>query len=195
MKRWILWLALVGPLLLAAASSVDAEPKFKAGMFSPAREAPEFSLRGSDGSEITLHQFRGQVVLLAFGFTNCPLVCPTTLATLAQARQELGAVAERLKVIFVTVDPERDDLESMRNYLASFDHTFIGGTGTPEQLATIRTDYGVTAIKDEKSGAHYGIDHSSSVYLIDAAGKLRGMMPFGRSVEDYAHDVRLLIGE
>lgn len=195
MKRWILWLALAGLPFLAVASSVDAEPKFKAGVFSPAREAPEFSLRGSDGSEVTLHQFRGQVVLLTFGFTSCPLVCPTTLATLAQARQELGTVAERLKVVFVTVDPERDDLESMRNYLAAFDSTFIGGTGTPEQLATIRINYGVTAIKDEKAGSHYGIDHSSSVYLIDAAGQLRGMMPFGRSADDYVHDVRLLIGK
>jgi protein SCO1/2 len=116
------------------------------------------------------------------------------MATLAQARQDLGASAEQLKVIFVTVDPERDRLETMRNYLASFDDSFIGCTGTPEQLATIRTDYGVTAIK-LGTGADYGMDHSSSVYLIDAVGKLRGMMPFGRPADDYVHDVRLLIGE
>lgn len=193
MKRWILWLSLVVLPPLAVATSVGAEPKFKAGVFNPAREAPNFSLRGTHGSEITLSQFRGQVVLLTFGFTSCPLVCPTTLATLAQVRQDLGDAAKQLKVIFVTVDPERDDLDGMRNYLASFDRTFIGGTGTPEQLATIRTNYGVTAIKDEKAGSHYGIDHSSSVYLIDAAGKLRGMMPFDRPADDYVHDVKLLI--
>ena len=195
MRRWALWLSLVVLPLLAAATSADAETSFKAGVFSPARDAPDFSLRRSDGSEITLSQLRGHVVLLVFGFTNCPVICPTTLATLAQARQELGAVAEKLKVIFVTVDPERDNIEMMRNYLASFDHSFLAGTGTPDQLATIRADYGVTATKEKTGGAYYGMDHSSSVYLIDAVGKLRGMMPFGRSADDYIHDVKLLIRE
>jgi protein SCO1 len=97
-------------------------------------------------------------------------------------------------VIFVTVDPERDDLEKMRNYVAAFDQSFIGGTGTPDQLANIRTNYGVTAIR-VAPGAHYGMDHSSSVYLIDAVGLLRGMMPFGRPVEDYIHDIKLMIGQ
>jgi protein SCO1/2 len=191
-RRSVLWLSLVVLSLLAA--SADAEMTLKAGVFSPPREAPNFSLRGSDGSEITLSQFRGHVVLLVFGFTNCPAVCPTTLATLAEVRQNLGAVAEQLQVIFVTVDPERDNPETMRNFLAAFDHSFIGATGTPDQLASVRTNYGVTVTK-VKTGADYGIDHSSSVYLIDAAGNLRGMMPFGRPADDYVHDVKLLIGE
>lgn len=195
MRRCILWLSLVVLPLLAGATVACAEPKLKAGVFEPAREAPNFSLRGSEGSELDLSTFRGNVVLLAFGFTNCPQICPTTLATLAEARQELGPLADRLKVIFVTVDPERDDLETMRSYLAAFDNSFIGGTGTPEQLARVRTEYGVTATKVDTSVAYYGMDHSSSVYLVDPAGRLRGMMPYGRQASDYAHDVKLLMSE
>ena len=137
MRRSFLWLSLIVLPLLAAAAPVGAEVKLKAGAFSPAREAPNFSLRASDGSEISLRQFRGRVVLLAFGFTFCPEVCPTTLATLAQVRQDLGAVGKQLQVIFVTVDPERDDVETMRNYVAAFDDSFIGGTGTPDQMANV----------------------------------------------------------
>ena len=193
--RWSLfWLSLIVMPLLAAAAPVGADIKLKAGTFSPAREAPDFSLRGSDGSEITLSHFRGRVVLLSFGFTFCPEVCPTTLGTLAQARQDLGAAAKQLQVIFVTVDPERDDVETMRNYLAAFDDSFIGGTGTPDQLANIRANYGVAATK-LKEGDDVGFDHSSSVYLIDGVGKLRGMMPYGRQAEDYVHDVKLLLAE
>ena len=194
MRRSVLWMSLIVLPLLAVAAPVGAEIKLKAGAFSPSREAPNFSLRGSGGSEISLSQFRGRVVLLAFGFTFCPEVCPTTLATLAQVRQELGAVGKQLQVIFVTVDPERDDVETMRNYLSAFDDSFIGGTGTPDQLANIRTNYGVTAIK-VSTGDYYGMDHSSSVYIIDAVGALRGMMPLGRPAEDYIHDVKLLLTE
>jgi len=194
MRRSVLWLSLIVLPLLAAAAPVGAEIRLKAGAFSPAREAPNFSLRGSDDSEITLSQFRGRVVLLTFGFTYCPEVCPTTLATLAQVRQDLGAVGKQLQVILITVDPERDDVEAMRNYVAAFDDSFIGGIGTPDQLASIRTNYGVTAIK-VKQGDDFGFDHSSSVYLIDAVGALRGMMPYGRPADDYIHDVKLLLTE
>ena len=194
MRRTLLGLLLVVLPMLAAAAPAPAEIRLKAGAFSPAREAPNFSLRGSDGSVITLSQFRGHVVLLAFGFTFCPEVCPTTLATLAEVRKDLGALAKQVQVVFVTVDPERDDVETMRNYLAAFDDGFIGGTGTPDELASIRTNYGVTAIK-VKEGDDFGFDHSSSVYLIDAVGKLRGMMPYGRQAEDYVHDINLLLAE
>jgi protein SCO1 len=194
MRRSVLCLALIFLPLLVAAAPAGAEIRLKAGAFSPPRDAPDFSLRGSDGSEITLSQFKGRVVLLSFGFTFCPEVCPTTLGTLAQVRQDLGPVAKQVQVIFVTVDPERDDVETMRNYVTAFDDSFIGGTGTREQLASIRTNYGVTAIK-VKEGDVFGFDHSSSVYLIDALGKLRGMMPYGRQPEDFVHDIKRLLAE
>ena len=186
----LLWLLILA--LPAAAAPVGAETALKAGAFTPARDAPDFSLRGSDGSQFTLSQYRGHVVLLVFGFTNCPAACPTTLAMLAQVRQKLGAAARQLQVVYVTVDPERDGTDVMRSYLAVFDNSFIGGTGKPDELAKIRSNYGVTATK-VKMGDSYAMDHSTSVYLIDTAGKLRGMMPFGRPMDDYIHDVKLLI--
>src|SRR5690349_9081437 len=89
----------------------------KAGVFEPPRPAPDFALRGSDGSELKLSRYRGKVVLMSFGFTSCPAVCPITLATLADARRTLGPAADAVQVIFVTVDPERDDAARMKTYL------------------------------------------------------------------------------
>jgi protein SCO1/2 len=165
-----------------------------AGAFEPARAAPDFALPGSDGSEVTLARYRGKVVLLTFGFTYCAAVCPTTLATLAQARAELGEKADAVQVIFLTVDPERDDAAHMRQYLSAFDGSFIGATGTPEALAAVRVLYGVTAIK-EGDGPNYAMAHTSSIFLIDRAGRLRGAMPFGHRAADFVHDVEYLLEE
>jgi protein SCO1/2 len=164
----------------------------RAGAFNPPREAPDFSLPGSDGSAVTLARYRGKVVLLTFGFTYCAAVCPTTLATLAQARSKLGKAAEAVQVIFVTVDPARDDAAHMREYLKAFDPAFIGATGTPDVLAAVREKYGVTAVK-RGTGADYAMDHTSSIFLIDRDGRLRAMMPFGHDPADFIHDIQLLL--
>ena len=179
-------------LLIAGAAYPATNPTLKAGEFSPPREAPEISLRGSDGSELKLNRYRGKVVLMAFGFTYCTEVCPVTLATLAQARKKLGAAGNDLQVVYITVDPERDSAERMHAYLSGFDATFIGGTGKPEQLAAVQKAYGITARKVAVTGG-YVIDHSSSVYMIDRDGKLRAMMPYGHRADDYVHDVKLLL--
>lgn len=176
---------------LAAAAAHAAE--LKAGVFTPPRMAPDFSLTGSDGSELKLSQYRGKVVLLGFGFSSCAEVCPITLHTLAQARKKLGADADKVQVIYITVDPERDDAARMKKYLSGFDPAFIGGTGTEEQLAAVRKNYGVQASKKTYPDGSYIYAHSSSTYLIDPAGRLRALMPYGRSPEDYVHDVRLLL--
>jgi protein SCO1/2 len=180
--------------LLAAAPAAAAAPELRAGVFEPPRPAPDFALDGSNGAELRLSQFAGKVVLLAFGFTSCPEVCPTTLATLAQARKKLGARAGQVQVVYVTVDPARDSAARMREYLAGFDSTFLGGTGSEERLAAVRKDYGVTADK-RGSGADYSFAHSSFTYLIDRRGSLRALMPYGHSAEDYAHDVAILLEE
>ena len=182
-------------LFLTAAVSAADNSTFKAGTFSPPRPAPDFTLRGSDGGELKLSRYRGKVVVLAFGFTFCPEICPTTLATLAEARKKLGTSAEEVQVIFVTVDPERDDVGRMRKYLASFDPTFVGVTGTDEQLAVVRLGYGVLAEKKQPFFGGYWIAHSSFTYLIDRDGGLRALMPYGRAPDDYVHDVRLLLNE
>ena len=184
------------PLLLAVATAAPAatSPAFKAGAFEPARQAPEFALRGSDGSELTLARFRGKVVLLSFGFTQCAAVCPTTLATLAQARRALGSAADGMQVVFVTVDPERDAPAQMKAWLAAFDASFVGGTGKPEVLAAMRKSYGVVAEK-VTMGSSYAMDHTSSIFLIDREGRLRAMMPYGHDARDFVHDVKLLLAK
>ena len=164
----------------------------RAGAFDPPLPAPELALPGSDGSEVTLAEYRGKIVLLSFGFTYCTVVCPTTLATLAQARARLGAQADEVQVIFVTVDPARDDAAHMRQYLAAFDPGFVGATGAPAELAAVREKYGVTAVQ-EGTGPDYAMAHTSSIFLIDRAGRLRAMMPYGRDAGDFVHDVELLL--
>jgi len=178
--------------LLPGAADASSPTALKAGTFTPPRVAPDFALVGSDGAELKLSQYRGKVVVLAFGFTSCTDVCPVTLATLAQTRRRLGAQGDGLQVIYVTVDPQRDDAARMRAYLAGFDPTFIGGTGTAERLAAIRHDYGILATR-KTVGNGYKVAHSSFTYLIDRAGRLRALMPYGRSADDYVHDVGILL--
>jgi protein SCO1/2 len=182
-------------LLLVASGPAHAagEAGLRAGVFDPPRAAPDFSLRGSDGAELRLSRFRGKVVILEFGFTSCPDVCPTTLGALARAREQLGADGDALQVVYVTVDPERDDAERLRTYLAAFDPTFLGGTGTAEQLSAVRNEYGIAASRND-SGRSYSFSHSSFTYLIDREGSLRALMPYGHTPDDYAHDVRILLG-
>lgn len=183
--------------LLALAATVltaQAAASLKAGVFEPARQAPAFTLRGSDGSDLTLARYRGKLVLLSFGFINCAAVCPTTLATLAQARQALGAQAGAVQVVFVTVDPERDSPAQLKAYLAGFDASFVGGAGKPEVLAAMRKDYGVVANKVAMSGG-YAVDHTSSIFLIDREGRLRALMPYGRDAKDFVHDIQLLLAQ
>lgn len=181
-------------LLLAAVfvSHAGPTPSLMAGTFDPPRAAPDFTLQGSDGQALSLPRFRGKVVLLQFGFTSCANVCPTTLATLAQVRRALGEQASDVQVVFITVDPERDDADRLRRYVTTFDPGFIGGTGTEETLAAVRKAYGVAAQRTTAGGtAQYG--HSSFVTLIDRQGLLRAIMPFGYKADAYVHDVRALL--
>jgi protein SCO1/2 len=177
-------------LALPLAAGADA---LKSGEFSPPRMAPDFTLQGSTGKPLKLSDYRGKVVALGFGFTSCPAVCPTTLAELAAVKTKLGAQGKDFQVVYVTVDPARDTADRMRAYLTAFDPTFVGATGPDAQLAAVRKDYGVSATRTG-SGAHYGFNHSSFVYLIDRSGKLRALSPYGRAVDDVVHDVRVLLG-
>jgi protein SCO1/2 len=179
--------------LLAGAAPARAEDAamLKAGVFEPARGAPEFTLQGSDGKELTLSHYRGKVVVLGFGFTSCLAVCPVTLGTLAAAHKALGTRGGDLQVVYITVDPERDDAAQMKQYLAKFDPTFVGGTGSEAQLAAVRKDYGVAA--EKVAGPDGSYNHSSFVYLIDREGRLRALMPFGHTAADFVHDIEILL--
>jgi protein SCO1/2 len=121
-------------------------------------------------------------------------VCPTTLAELAAVKTKLGAQGKDFQVVYVTVDPERDTPERLRAWVTAFDPTFVGATGPAAQLAEVRKTYGVSAVRTG-SGANYGFNHSSFVYLVDRAGKLRALSPYGRAVDDVVHDVRVLLNQ
>jgi protein SCO1 len=178
-------------LLSMTAQAADVEA-LKAGVFNPPREAPDFSVRGSDGEALTLSHYRGKVVVLGFGYTHCPNVCPATLAVLAAAHRKLGALGSQVQVIYLTVDPERDNVERLKEYLVAFDSSFLGGTGSAAQMAAVRSSYGVTAQK-VGTGGDYGIAHSSFIYLITRQGKLQALMPFGHKADDYVHDISMLL--
>jgi protein SCO1/2 len=186
-------------MVIALGARAATGPELRAGVFDPPRAAPDFSLKGSNGSELTLSRYRGKVVALGFGYTHCPSVCPATLALLAQAKKKLAAEAGNLQVVYVTVDPDRDTPDHLKTFLAAFDPTFVGGTGTPQQLADVRKAYGIT-VSDKifvqtMPKSSYFLDHSSFIYLIDRNGQLRAMMPFGVSADDMEHDVKLLLAK
>jgi len=182
-------------LLVGRPSAAPNSANLIAGVFEPARLAPDFSLRGSDGADLKLSRYRGKTVLLAFGYTSCTEVCPITLSVLARARKSLGLAAGELQVVYVTVDPKRDTVERMHTYLSAFDPSFLGGTGTAAELATVRANYGITVSKEMPFTGGYALSHSSYTYLIDRHGALRALMPYGHSAEDFVHDLRLLMAQ
>jgi protein SCO1/2 len=191
----ILRLAFLSLSLLLALPS-PAATTLKSGVFEPPRGAPELALAGANGKLLRLADYRGKVVILEFGYTHCPAVCPTTLAALAQAMALLGADAKRVQLMFVTVDPARDDAAHLAAYLAHFDPGFVGLSGSAQQVDAVMKAYGITATRVPMAGgADYGINHSSYLYFIDTKGMLRALMPFGRPAADIAHDARALLSE
>jgi protein SCO1/2 len=196
-KRTLATATLLALLSAAAVASAAQSAGFRAGVFDPPRAAPDFELPGSTGAPVRLSQYRGKVVALAFGFTYCPRICPVTLANLSRAFETLGTAAGGAQVVFVSVDPERDTPERMREFLDFFNPTFVGATGTPGQLEAVRREFGISAEKAVSQNAKLGyeVHHSSFVYLIDRQGRLRLLMPFGKTADDLAHDIGLLLKE
>ena len=189
-------LSVVAPALLAA--SVQAAPLagLKSGVFEPPRAAPEIALPSSKGGLFRLSTYRGRVVVLEFGYTHCLDVCPVSLAALTQARQKIGpAAAADVQVVFITVDPARDNAARLRTYLKPFDPTFVGVTGSQQQIDRLLKDYGISVTRRmaEGSKTDYTMHHSSYLYFIDRQGMQRALMPFGRPADDIAHDLRLLL--
>lgn len=166
----------------------------KSGVFEPPRMAPEIGLPGSNGKPFKLQEQRGKVLVLEFGFTHCETVCPVSLAALAQARKQLGAAGRGVQVVFISVDPQRDTPARLRAYLAQFDPSFVGVSGTQAQIDWLLKNYGITASKRPvEGGTDYTMNHSSYLYFIDRQGLQRAMMPFGRPAADIAHDLAILL--
>ncbi len=156
--------------------------------------ATNFTLTSHNGQPVSLSDFKGQVVLLYFGYTTCPDVCPTTLAELHKTLQVLGTRAKDVQVMMVTVDPERDTVPVLAEYVTHFDASFIGLTGTPDQIAQIATPYGVAYARHEGDSAlGYLVDHTATVTAIDRQGHVRVIFPFNTSAADIAADVEYLL--
>ncbi len=184
---------LLSAVIALANAAIPATDTLKAGVLTPVMAAPALKLQGSDGKPLDLERFRGKVVLLAFGFSNCGEVCPITLATLAGARRKLAADAKNVQVVYVTVDPERDDAAQMRKFLGNFDPTFIGGVGTRAEIDAAQKNFGISSTKTVNADGSYNIGYSSSIYMIDRAGGLRAVMPYGHTVDEFVHDLKILL--
>lgn len=190
--------ALLSGVVLAVAfrdpKPIAAPLKFQLGALPGSSSAPDFTLIDATGKTQTLSQQRGKVVVLFFGFTHCPDVCPTELYKLAQVMKALGADSDRVAVNFITLDPERDTPERLGRYASSFDPRFLGLSGTREQVDAAAASYYVAHAKIGED-QNYLIDHSTSTYLIDPAGRLRLLAKMDSSIESLAHDIRLLLNE
>jgi protein SCO1/2 len=199
-KRLLLQLAiglLLGLALILVISQFLTQPyTYQGSYIDPPLPAADFSLDSTDGTVFRLSEKRGQVVLLFFGYTHCPDVCPTTLLDFRQVKASLGAEAGKVDFIFVTVDPERDTIEHLGSYVTRFDPSFIGLSGNFDEMQTVWDAYGVYRdVQDMGSAAGYLIDHTARVYVIDQSGDLTLTFPFGMESESMAEDIRHLVEE
>jgi protein SCO1 len=170
--------------------------QFKSTDITGAPYGKALSLTGHDGRPRTLADFRGKVVVLFFGYTQCPDICPTTLADVARAMAALGPDADRVQVLFVTLDPERDTPEILSRYVPAFDARFLGLYGDLEATRAVAKEFKVFFEKRPGSTpGSYSIDHSAQTYVFDTQGRLRLFVRHERIATDLPHDVRLLLNE
>ena len=197
-RRVLSWLLL--PAVVAALPACDRlsgasdSPAFKGIDITGAPYGQGFSLTDFNGQPRTLADFQGRVVMLFFGFVQCPDVCPTALSRAAAVMQQLGPQAAEVQLLFVTVDPERDTPELLREYMAAFDPSFVALTGTDEQIKAVADQYRVFYQKIP-TGSSYTMDHTALSYLIDRQGRLRVALRHEQGVDEYAADIRTLLAE
>jgi protein SCO1/2 len=186
-------LALVCVLALAACSKPAAQ--FDNTDITGADFAKDFHLDDAAGKPRSLADYRGKVVLLFFGYTQCPDVCPTTMADLKSVMQTLGPDADRVQVLFVTLDPARDTGALLAQYVPSFDPRFVGLRGDEVVTAKTAKDFKVYYQKvDGKTPDGYTLDHTAGTYAFDADGRVRLFIRQGQSAQAIAHDVKMLLG-
>lgn len=197
-NRRRLWLALGLAGLTAGVGLAGCDrasaPSFKAIDITGADYARELSLTDPDGKRRSLAEFKGRVVVVFFGFTQCPDVCPTTLVELAAVKKQLGADGDKVQGIFVTVDPERDTPELLKAYVDNFGAGFIALRGTPEETLAAAKHFKVFFAKvPGKTEGSYTIDHTAGSYLFDPQGRVRLFTRHGTGAEALAHDLKLLL--
>ncbi|MEO8718656.1 MAG: SCO family protein [Burkholderiales bacterium] len=181
---------------LALAACDGAAPKFRSTDITGVDYGKTLELTDHHGKLRRLEDFRGKAVVLFFGFTHCPDVCPTTLADMAQVMRQLGADAERVQVLFVTVDPERDTQAALAKYVPAFDARFLGLRGDLDATRHAAQEFKVYFEKRPgKTPGEYSIDHSAQSYVIDPQGRVRLFVRHDRIAEDLLPDLRTLLGQ
>lgn len=180
--------------LCALVACSPDKPKFHAIDITGADYAKGFTLIDHNSQSRSLSDFKGKVVVLFFGYTQCPDVCPTTMAELAEVKRLLGADGVKLQGVFVTVDPARDTPELLKAYMGNFDPTFVAFIPTPEQLAAVAKDYKLYYKKVEgKTPTSYTMDHSAGSYVYDTQGRLRLYSRYGSGAQALAQDIQALL--
>ncbi|HEY1394147.1 MAG TPA: SCO family protein [Methylibium sp.] len=189
-----LLLAAVVALGLAACKPAP-QVAFKGVDITGADYARELSLPDVDGKPRSLADFKGKAVLVFFGYTQCPDVCPTTMAELAEVRRQLGPDGERVQGVFVTLDPERDTAALLKNYVAGFDPSFVALRGTPEQTQAAAKAFKVfyEKVPSKDGSGNYTLDHTAAAYLFDPQGRVRVFERYGTGPQDLAADFKLLL--
>lgn len=193
-RRTVIAATLAAAMLAACSDGKEAAPSFAGIDITGADYATGFDLTDQFGQRRTLADFQGKVVLVFFGFTQCPDVCPTTLTEIAQVKQALGADGERVQGIFISVDPERDTPEIMKQYMASFDPSFLALHAPLEQLPDVAKSFKIYYKKVEgKTPTSYTMDHSAGTYVYDPQGRIRLYHRYGSGVQGLIADVKQLL--
>jgi protein SCO1/2 len=180
--------ALGASLLSGIARPADT---FRLDAWPESMPAPDFHLVDTDATPRRLNDYRGKVILIFFGFMHCPDVCPAVLAKLALVVKQLGVLADRVQVLFVTLDPDRDTPAALKSYVAYFNPKFVGLTGSNAEVNAAAASFSAYYAKVVR-GNDYSIDHSTGVYVCDAAGRLRLVGNLATPVTDWTHDIGLL---
>jgi protein SCO1/2 len=168
--------------------------ELRGAIFDPPRTINNFTVASTTGADFTLSEQVGKVILLYFGYRSCPDFCPTTFAELRRVYADLNEPADKLKIVFVTIDPERDTLENMRQYMGAFHEDFIGLRAEGQALKQLEDQFGVVAARQVvgDSALSYLFDHTASIFLIGANGQLEAQYLYGTNYRDIVHDLRLI---
>jgi protein SCO1/2 len=194
---FILLGALIGlAVILGVWQVVERNYTYQGSLIDPPATAADFELKDQNGQPFRLSDQKGEVVLMFFGFTNCTDECPITFSEYQRVKQQLGDLADSVRFVFVTVDPERDTTQRIKAYVDGFDPSFIGLTGEAGTLQQVWKDYGVLVEKQAVgSDGGYEIEHNTRIYAIDKQGSWRLTYPFGMESEKLVRDVAHLVKE
>lgn len=193
MKRIAIASLLGVAALLAGCDSSPKAPAFQLTDITGAQFARDFQLIDHNGKPRTIADFKGKVVAIFFGYTRCPDACPTTMGELALVMKELGKDAERLQVLFITVDPERDTPEVLSRYVPAFHPSFLGLYGDAAATARTAKEFRIIYQKQPLKDGGYSVDHSAGSYLYDTSGRVRLFAQYGQGAQPLLHDIRLLL--